>query len=310
MGLVLAATNVFAQSYPTRAVRLIVPYSAGGATDIVCRILAQALTQTLGQRVYVENRPGAGAIIGTGILAKAAPDGYTIMMADIAHASNVALHKTLPYDSVRNFEPVSLVATLPTVLLVNPQVPVTSVKELVALAKAKPASLNFSSSGIGSSSHLAGELFESETGTTLVHIPYNGGGESMSALIAGDVQVLFITLPAALQHIKSGKVRVLSVSGDKRIPMLPKVPTLTEQGYASAELSLWMGILVPAETPQAIVTKLNHDIVRALATPTVRQKISEQGAFVVGSSPEEFGQYIATQTARWLKTIKPEMRLD
>jgi tripartite-type tricarboxylate transporter receptor subunit TctC len=310
LGLAIVALPAFAQSYPAKPIRLIAPYGTGGATDIVCRVLAQALSETIGQQVFVDNRPGAGAVIGTSALAKSAPDGYTIMMADIAHGANVALRKTLPYDTVKDFQPVTLVAMLPTVLLVDPSVPATSVKELIALAKAKPGTLNFSSSGVGSSSHLAGELFKAETGVDMVHVPYKGGGESMTALLAGDVQILFITLPAALPHIKAGKVRVLSVSSAKRLPALPDVPTLAEQGAAGAEVSLWMGILAPAGTPREIVGKLNTEITRVLATPAVALKISDLGAEVVGSTPDQFAQHITTEVARWGKTIKPEMRVD
>ena len=308
--LMLLVTGASAQSYPAKPIRLIAPYGSGGATDIVCRVLAQALSETIGQQVFVDNRPGAGAVIGTNALAKSAPDGYTIMMADIAHGANVALHSKLPYDSVKDFAPVTLVAVLPTVLLVNPAVPATNVKELIELAKARPGQLNFSSSGIGSSSHLAGELFKAETGIDIVHVPYKGGGESMSALLAGDVQVLFITLPAALPHIRAGKVRVLSVSSARRMPALPEVPTLAEQGMARAEVSLWMGILAPAGTPREIVTRLNSEFTRVLATPAVRQRIADLGGDVVASTPEQLARHIGAEVSRWGQTIKPEMRVD
>jgi tripartite-type tricarboxylate transporter receptor subunit TctC len=299
-----------ADPYPSRPIRLIAPYGTGGATDIVCRVIAQALSDSMGQQVFVDNRPGAGAVIGTSALAKSPPDGYTIMMADIAHGANVALHSKLPYDSVKDFAPVTLVALLPTVLLVHPSVPAHSVKELIALAKAKPGTLNFSSSGVGSSSHLAGELFKSATGTDMVHVPYKGGGESLSALLAGNVQGLFITLPAALPQIKAGTVRVLSVSSPKRLPALPDVPTLAEQGAAAAEVSLWMGILAPAGTPPDVVATLNTQIRRVLAQPAVSQRIAELGAETAGGTPEGFAEHIAGEVARWGRTIKPEMRVD
>ncbi|GAA4329662.1 tripartite tricarboxylate transporter substrate binding protein [Pigmentiphaga soli] len=282
---------------------MIVPYSAGGASDIICRLLAQSLAGAMGQ-VVVENRPGASAIIGTNLLRHAEPDGYTIMMADIAHAANPALRDDLPYDSIRDFQPVTLVATLPTVLLVNPSLPAKSVPELIGLAKAHPKILNFSSSGIGSSSHLAGEMFKTVTGTDLVHVPYKGGGESLNALLAGDVQVLFTTLPSALPFIRAGKIRALAVSTQARMPALPDVPTLGEQGVTGAGSSLWMGVLVPVGTPPGIVARLHDEIGKALATDTVRQRLADMGAQPVGDTPAQFSEFIEAQIARWKKALK------
>ena len=299
-----------AQPYPSKPVRFIVPYAAGGATDIITRVVAPRVAEGLGQQLIVDNRPGAGAIIGTSALAKSAPDGYTIMMAEIAHGANPALRSKLPYDTAKDFTAVTLVALLPTILVVHPSLPVKSVKQLIALGKARPGQLSYSSSGIGSANFLAAELFKNETGMDVVHIPYQGGGQAILSVISGEAQMLFVTVPPALPHVKSGKVRVLAVTGSKRIAALPDVPTIVEAGMPSFEVYLWVGVLAPAGTPEAIITRLNGEIVRVLAIAEVRERISGLGAEVVGSTPQELTRYINAEIARWSKAIKPGMRVD
>lgn len=304
------ADSAKAQPYPSKPIRFIVPYAAGGATDIMTRIIAPRLAESLGQQVVVDNRPGAGAIIGTAALAKSAADGYTIMMAEIAHGANPALHSKLPYDTEKDFAPVTLVALLPTILVVHPSLPVTTVKQLIALARSRPGQLSYSSSGIGSANFLAAELFKNETGVDVVHIPYQGGGQAILSLISGQTQMLFVTVPPALPHVKSGKARVLAGTGAKRIATLPDVPTIAEAGMPGFEVYLWVGVLAPAGTPNGVITKLNGEIVRELANPEVRERISGLGAEVVGSTPQELSRFIQAEIARWKKAIKPNMRAD
>ena len=304
------AAHVAAQPYPSRPIRYIVPYAAGGATDIMTRALSPRLSEYLGQQIVVDNRPGAGAIIGTSLLAKATADGYTLMMAEIAHGANPALHSKLPYDTERDFAPVTLVALLPTILVVPPSLPVKTVGELIALARSRPGQLNYSSSGIGSANFLAAELFKSETGVDVVHVPYQGGGQAVTALLSGQAQMLFVTIPPALQHVKAGRLRALAVTGSKRVATLPDVPSISEAGLPGLEVYLWVGTLAPAGTPAPIIAKLNGEIVRVLQDPEVRERISNLGAEIVGGGPEQLARYIKAEIARWRKTIKPGLRAD
>ncbi len=304
------AEGAFAQTYPYRPIRFIVPYAAGGATDIISRVIAPRLSESLGERVVVDNRPGAGAIIGTNLLAKSTPDGYSIMMAEIAHGANPALHSKLPYDTSKDFSAVTLVAFNPTLLVVPPSLPVKSVKDLIALARSKPGQLNYSSAGTGSANFLAAELFKSVTGIDLVHIPYQGGGQALLALLGGQAQVLFTTLPPALPHIKAGKLQVLATGGAKRSGMLPDVPTVSESGVPGFEVTVWLGVVAPAGTPKEVITKLNTEINRILAIPEVKERISGLGAEAVGGTPEQLTEHIKSEIGRWGKVIKPHMRLD
>jgi len=304
------AAHVAAQPYPSRPIRYIVPYAAGGATDIMTRALSPRLSEYLGQQIVVDNRPGAGAIIGTSLLARATADGYTLMMAEIAHGANPALHSKLPYDTERDFAPVTLVALLPTILVVPPSLPVKTVGELIALARSRPGQLNYSSSGIGSANFLAAELFKSETGVDVVHVPYQGGGQAVTALLSGQAQMLFVTIPPALQHVKAGRLRALAVTGSKRVATLPDVPSISEAGLPGLEVYLWVGTLAPAGTPAPIIAKLNGEIVRVLQDPEVRERISNLGAEIVGGGPEQLARYIKAEIARWRKTIKPGLRAD
>jgi tripartite-type tricarboxylate transporter receptor subunit TctC len=304
------AGGAFAQTYPYRPIRFIVPYAAGGATDILSRVIAPKLSESLGERVVVDNRPGAGAIIGTNLLAKSTPDGYTIMMAEIAHGANPALHSKLPYDASKDFASVTLVALMPSILVVPPSLPVKSVEQLIALAKSKPGQLNYSSSGTGSMNFLAAELFKSVTDINVVHIPYQGGGQALVAILGGQAQMLFTTLPPALPHIQAGKLRVLAVGSAKRTGMLPDVPTIAESGVPGFEVYLWLGVVAPAGIPKEVITRLNTEINRILAIPEVKERISGLGAEVVGSTPERLTDHIKSEIERWGKVIKPHMRVD
>jgi tripartite-type tricarboxylate transporter receptor subunit TctC len=307
LGAVCAVTALQANAqstYPDKPVRLIVGAGPGGSGDLLGRALAQKLTELWGQQVVIDNRPGAGTIIGTTIAAKSAPDGYTLFQANAAHTINPALTRELPYDPQRAFTPVTLSAELPNALVVNPGVAARSVKELIALAQAKPGQLNFASSGIGNATHLAAELFRSVTHTQMTHVPYKSGGFAITAIIAGEVQLYFATLPSALPHINGGRLRALAVTTMRRSSAAPQLPTMNEAGVPGFEVTSWYGILVPAGTPAAIVAKLNRDIVATLKDPNVRSQIAAQGADPVGNSAAEFSAFISRELVKWAKLIK------
>ena len=293
-----------ADTYPSRPIRMIVAYPPGGGTDQVGRVMADQLSQTLGQNVVVDNRGGATGNIGTELAARAVPDGYTLLMGNVApNAVNVSLFKKLGFDPVKDFAPVSLVAVTPNILVTNPSIPVKTVKELIAYAKAKPGALNFPSAGVGSSSHLAGEMLKSMTGISMVHIPFKGGGPALVAVIAGEVQIMFATMPAAMPHVKSGKVKPVAVTTAKRSQAMPDLPTIAESGVKGYEASTWYGLLAPARTPQAIVTRLHGNTVKILAGPT-RQRLEVQGFEPEGGTPAEFTAYIKSEIIKWAKVIK------
>ena len=293
-----------ADTYPSRPIRMIVAYPPGGGTDQVGRVLADQLTVTLGQNVVVDNRGGATGNIGTELAARALPDGYTLLMGNVApNAVNVSLFKKLGFDPVKDFAPVSLVAVTPNILVAHPSMPVKTIKELIAYAKAKPGTLNFPSAGVGSSSHLAGEMLKSLAGISMVHIPFKGGGPALVAVIAGEVQIMFATMPAAMPHVKSGKVKPVAVTTAKRSQAMPELPTIAESGVKGYEASTWYGLLAPARTPPAIVTRLHADTVKILAGPT-RQRLEAQGFEPEGGTPAEFAAYIKTEIVKWAKVIK------
>ncbi len=299
------APAIAQDAYPLRSIRMVVPYPPGGGTDIVGRMVAQKLSETFGQTVVVDNRGGATGNIGTEIVARAAPDGYTVMMGNVApNAINVSLFAKIPYDPVNDFEPVSLVALTPNILIVHPSLPVKTVKEFIALAKSKPGALNYSSAGIGSSSHLAPELLAMMTGIEVVHVPYKGGGPGLVDLMSGQMQFMMTTTPAAMPHVKSGKLRALGVTSAKRSQSLPDLPTIAEAGVKGYEVSTWYGVLAPARTSRAIVTKLHGEIVKLLAVADTKEKLLAQGFEPIGSTPEEFGAYIKSEIAKWAKVIK------
>ncbi len=301
--LMIAPAVSVAADYPNRVVRLIVPYAAGGATDVTSRTIAPRLSDKLGQQVVVDNRPGGAAIIGMNLVAKAPADGYTLLMATIAFGANPALYAKLPYDPLKDFAPVSLVTTVPTVLAIHPSIPARSVRELIALAKAKPGSLNFASAGNGTINHLAPELLKYMTGTKMVHVPYKGGSFVVTAVMSGEVSMAFATTPTSLEFFKQGRLIPLAVSGTQRVPALPDVPTLGEtvKGFDAVE---WQGIVVPAGTPKEIITLLHKEIVASLADPAVRERILAQGSIIVGSTPEQFDAHIKAEIVKWAKVAK------
>ena len=294
-----------AQGYPTHAIRLIVPFPPGGATDIIARAVAQRWTETLGQSVVVENRPGAGGNIGSDIVAKATPDGYTLLMGTVGtHAINASLYTNMPYDHIKDFAPVILVAGVPNVMEVNPSVPAKTVQEFIAYAKANPGKLNFASSGSGTSIHLSGELFKVMTGVQMTHVPYKGSAPALTDLMGGQVQVMFDNLPPSLPHIKAGKLRPLAVTSATRAPALPDVPTVAESGVPGFEASSWFGVLAPAGTPRPIIDRLNGEVAKWLATPEAKERMLSLGANAIGGSPEDFAAHIRAETAKWAKVVK------
>jgi tripartite-type tricarboxylate transporter receptor subunit TctC len=302
------ATGAFAQApaaYPTHPVRIVVPFPAGGTTDILARAVAQRFSEAFGQPFVVDNRPGAGGNIGAELVAKSAPDGYTLLMGTVGtHAINPSLYTNMPYDHVKDFAPVFLAAGVPNVLEVNPSLPVHSVAELVAYAKANPGKLNFASSGSGTSIHLSGELFRTMTGVTMQHVPYKGSAPALQDLVGGQVQLMFDNLPSSMALIKAGKLRALAVTSAHRSAALPDLPTIAESGYPAFEASSWFGLLAPAGTPAAIVNKLNAEGNQWLASADAKDKLLAQGAIAAGGSPEDFARHITAETAKWAKVVK------
>ncbi len=303
----LAAAIAFpgaAQNYPSRPVRLIVGFAPGGGVDINARMLAPKLTEYLGQQVVVENVPGAGTNIANERVARAAPDGYMLLINTATVAINMSLYRNLPFDTLRDFAPVSVFSESPNVLVVNAKLAAQNVKELVAMARSAPGKLNYSSAGVGTTQHLAAELFKLRTGTFIVHIPYKGTAPSMTALIAGEVDLSFANIPSIHGHLKSGRLRALAVTAARRDPQLPDVPTMKEAGVEGVEVVVWYGVFAPAGTPREIVQKLADGIVRATRDPEVRRRMLEQGAEPVGSTPEEFAKLLREEVARWAEVVK------
>ena len=305
------ALPVLAQNYPTRAVRLVVPSSPGGGTDISARILAPQLTQFLGQQVVVENRPGAGTMIGGDVVARAAPDGYTLLMGISTLAINPAMYKKVPYDALKDFAPISQAVSLSNVLVVHPSLPVRNVKDFIALVKPRPGQVNFASAGVGTSPHLSMELFLVMANLKMLHVPYKGSGPGVTDLVAGHVPAMMPNMLSAQPHIKSGRLRALGVTGSKRAPGADDIPTIAEAGVPGYEAVQWYGLLAPAGTSRDIVSKLHAGAVRALQNPDVRQRLLNDGAEPVGNSPEEFATYLRAETTKWAKVvqaagIKPE----
>ena len=299
------AIPVFAQpQYPVKPLRLIVPYPPGGGTDTLARLLVQKLSEALGQQVVLDNRPGAGANIGVEAAAKSPPDGYTLLLATIANAISASLYSKLNYDLVKDFSSVTLLATTPHMLVVHPSVPARSVKEFVALATARPQQLAYSSSGSGTPSHLAGELFASMTGVRLVHVPYKGGGPSVIALLSGEVSVGFATMPSVIPHVKAGKLRALAVTTAQRSPSFPQLPTISEAGVPGYDAGSWYGLLVPAGTPKEVVARLNAETVKLLKLPEVKERLDSAGFEVLVSTPEEYAAFTRNEIEKWAKVVK------
>jgi len=291
-------------AYPTRTVRLIVPSSPGGGTDISARILAPQLTQFLGQQVIVENRPGAGTMIGGEAVARAAPDGYTLLMGISTLAINPAMYKKVPYDALKDLAPISQAVALSNVLVIHPSLPPRNLGEFIAFAKARPGQLNFASAGKGTSPHLSMELFLVLAKLNMLHVPYKGSGPGVTDLIAGHVPVMMPNMLSAQPHIKSGRLRALGVTGTKRAPGAENIPTIAEAGVPGYEAVQWYGVLAPAGTPRDIIAKLHAGVVRALQNSDVRKRLMNDGAEPVGSSPEQFSTYIRAETEKWAKVIK------
>ena len=305
LGAMLLSTSTAAQDYPTRPIRVIVPFTAGAGTDIVGRAIAQALNDAWKQSVVVDNRPGAGGTIAGELVARASADGYTLMLGNVSTlAIAPALNPKLSYNPLRDFAPITLITTSENVLVLHPSVPVLSMKEFIAYAGANPRKLNYGSSGNGTTSHLGGAMFAAMTGTEMTHVPYKGSGPMLTDLLAGQLQLSFSSVPTALPHIKSGRLRALAVTLLTRSSALPDLPTVQEAaGLKGFEISLWQGIVAPAATPRAIVMKLNQQIAASLRTPDMKHKLTVQGLDAVGNSPEQFGVYIREEIAKWTRVV-------
>jgi tripartite-type tricarboxylate transporter receptor subunit TctC len=304
-GLLAAVPAVHAaDAWPSKPITLVVPFSAGGTTDILARVVAQKLTDSLHQSVIVDNRGGAGGTLGAGMVARSAPDGYTLFMATIAHAIAPALYHNLPYDFIKDFEPVGLVGTVPNVLIVNNSVPAKTVPELIAYIKKHPKQVNFGSAGIGSTEHLAGELFRSMTGTEITHIPYKGGAPMMADLMGGQIQMALETAPSAAPHVRAGKVRALAVTSAQPSPAFPGVPTLSQAGVKGYEMQTWYALMAPHGTPKAIVDRLHAELEKALHLPEVEKTFAEQGVTAGNMSEAQLENFIRNETAKWGKVVK------
>jgi tripartite-type tricarboxylate transporter receptor subunit TctC len=300
-----ALPGAHAQAWPSRGIRIVVPFAPGGSTDIFARLVGDRLATAVGQPVVIDNRPGAGGNIGADAVAKAPPDGYTLLMATTGvMAINNAMYKNLSYDAEKDLKPVIYIASITNVLIVPADSPFKSAGDVIAAAKAAPGKLSFASSGAGSSTHMSAELFRLMTGTELLHIPYKGSGQAMPDVISGRVAMMFENMPGAVGHIKSGKVRVLAVTGLQRTPALPDVKTVAESGVPGYESLSWSGIAAPAATPPEVVARLNREINAILASPDMRQKLAEQGAEAVGGTPEAFGEHIARERQKWTKVVR------
>ena len=299
----LAAQPSSAQTYPSRQIELVVPFVAGGTTDTVARLIAQRLSDRWSQPAIVNNRPGGGSTIGTNLVARAMPDGHTLLVTTIAFAINASLQKQ-PYDAITDFAAITEIASIPLMLVVHSSLPVKNVKEFIAYSKAQPSGLDYATSGPGTSTHVAAEMFKSMTGANLVHLPFKGNAEVLNALLGGHVKAHFGLIASTLQHVRSGALRVLAVTTTKRLAALPDVPTIAELGYPGYEISSWQGIFAPAGTPKEIVGKLNAEVVQMLALPEVRQRISREGADPVGSTPAEFTERFRDEVAKWGKVVK------
>ena len=300
----LAAPALQAQTYPDKPIRFVVPYPPGGGTDVIARIVQERFQQLLGQPIIIDNRGGAAGSLGTDIVAKSPADGYTVLFTLSSHTINPAIYTKLPFDTEKDFAPVGMVASLPQILVANAQFAPNSIAELTALAKAKPGELSFGSVGNGSPGHLAGELFQLRTATKLQHVPYRGGGPAMTDVLGGQIPLLWVSIPAAAQFVKTGKVKALAVSTLKRSAAFPNVPTMQEAGVPDFNVDSWYAIFVPAKTPQTIVDKLNRALNAIVHEPAIREKLLQQGAEGSGGTPQALGQVVTAEIARWAKLAK------
>jgi len=290
--------------WPAKPVRMIVPQSPGGSTDLVARPLAQMLGVALGQTVLVDNRPGAGSVIGTEIVARAAPDGYTLLVIAASFTATPALHPKLPFDSQRDFAPIVVLSAFPNLLVVHPSVPVKTLQELLALARARPGFLNFGTSGAATGTHMSMEMFMHMTGTKMVHVPYKGGAPSVQALMSGEVQVNMATISTALPQVRAGRLRALAVTGLRRSSALPDLPTVAESGVPGFDYASWTGMLAPARTPVAVIDRLNAESVKVMQGPEMKAMLATEGAEPIGSSPQQFAEQIRTEIARWTQVVR------
>jgi tripartite-type tricarboxylate transporter receptor subunit TctC len=302
----LGSAPALAQSWPAKGVRFIVPFTAGGAPDVIARVVAQALAEQTGQSFVVENRPGADGVVGAHAVAQSPPDGYTLLVTSSSFVINPSFHKNLPFDVIRDFEPVSSIAAIEAYILgVNPALPAKTVAELIALARNPDSKISFASPGVGNALHLAAELFKSVTRTHMVHVPYRGAAQALTGLIAGDVQVMFMTPPASMPYIEGGKIRPLGYTGARRFARLPDVPTLAEAGISGmTELASWTGMFAPARTPPAAIARLHQEVAKAVAAPAVRERLAALGVIPVGSPPADFKPFVAEQVRRIAEIVK------
>ncbi len=303
IGLLLAGT-VHGQGYPSKAIRMVVAFAPGGIADFAARSVSQKLSESLGVPVVIENRPGAGGVIGSELVAKAAPDGYTVLVTSISHTINLSVNKSMPFDTRRDFAPVMLIADAPNILVVHPSVPVTSVKELIEFARARPGRLAYASSGSGTSTHLSGELFKAMTQTDLLHVPYKGGGPAVADLLSGQVQLMFATLPTVLEHVRAGRLRALGVTGGRRFTGASEFPTIAEAGLPGYELSGWSGMFAPADTPRAVIDRLAGETAKILREPELRERFLALGAEAAVKMPEEFSVFVDSEIAKWKKVVE------
>lgn len=300
----LAAAPACGQNYPARPLRFVVPSAPGGGTDITARIVAPKLSEFLGQQVVVENRAGAGTMIGGEVVARAAPDGYTLLVGISTLAINPAMYKKVPYDALKDFAPITQLVTLSNILVTHPSLPTRTVKELIAFAKVRSGQIHYASAGVGTNPHLSVELFLSMAGLKMIHVPYKGSGQGIVDVVAGHVPVMMPSILTGLPHAKNGRLRALGVTGAKRAGSAPAVPTIAEAGVPGYEATQWFGVLAPAGTPREIVTRLHTEIVRALQSADVRERLAGDGADPVGSSPEEFAVFLRAETAKWAKVVR------
>jgi tripartite-type tricarboxylate transporter receptor subunit TctC len=300
----LAGADAVAQAYPTKSVRIVVPYAPGGNTDFTARVIATKLTDVLGQQVVVENRPGGGTNIGSDLVAKAPADGYTLLMGGASNAINMSLYQKLPYDTLRDFAPVILCVKGANVLSVHPSLPAKNVKELIALAKAQPGKLNYASSGLGSSNQMAGELFKLMAGVNIVHVPYKGNSPALTDTIGGQVEMIFSGVPSLLPHIQSGRLRAIAIGSLKRFPAIPKVPTIDESGLKGYEATTWFGLMAPTKTPREIVTRLNAEVGKIQGSAEVRERFINEGIDPIGGTTEQFGAFIREEISKYAKVVK------
>lgn len=306
-----AAGHAAAQGYPVKPIRMIVPSAPGGSVDTLARIVAQKMTESLGQQVIVENRSGSGGVVGTELVAKAAPDGYTLLMAYGSHVINPSLYRKLPYETVRDFAPITQVAVQPLMVNIHPSLPARTVKELIALARKRPGEVFFASGGTGSSVHLAAALFLTTARVEMTHVPYKGGGPAMTGVLSGEASVMFPTMQSVMPLVRTGRLRALAISITTRSPALPEIPTIAEAGVPGYDATGWYGMLAPAGTPEAAIDRLHAGVVKILAAPELKQRLAAEGAIAVGNTPAQFDRFIRDEIGKWAKIIRElKLRVD